>query len=124
MKRTLTPKSSTSKTEDTEEKPIDPSLLPAIVSTPHIGMDDTEVERLEFDYSTRAADDWVIGGPLGVETYEAWEKGKFRGQRWFETWEDAEDWARKFYGARLRCRKPPEPGDLRRWAFVIRGPRG
>ena len=121
------PRHSTSKTKaafDPEEKPIARDLLPNVSSFPDCGMDEVAVENTEFDYSIRAKEDWVIDGPLGVETEEAAVAGKFRNQRWFETWEDAEVWARKTYGKRLKCRKPSEPGDLRRWAFIIRGPRG
>lgn len=99
------------------EKPIDPSLLPPMPAFPDITMGDGAVESTEFTYSDRAADDWVVGGPLGEGMETA------RG-RWFDTWADAEAWARAKYGARLKGRKPDEPGSGRRWAFIIRGPRG
>jgi len=88
-------------------------LMPA---APHLGMDADEVENTEFAYSTRAPEDWVISGPLG-------ESGHGRGRPFF-SWDDAETWARHFYGARFRCRKPDEPNSGGRWAFVIKGPRG
>lgn len=99
-----------------EEKPVDKDLLPVYPSIPSILMDDEAVERTEFSYSDRAPEDWVISGPLG-------DSGKGKG-RPFDTWADAEAWAREFYGYRFKGRKPDEPGSLGRWAFVIRGPRG
>jgi hypothetical protein len=79
-------------------------------------MDDADVENIEFAYSDRAPEDWVSSGPLGNDF--------FGPGRYFETWPEAEAWAREFYGKRFKGRKPDEPGSAGRWAFVIRGPRG
>jgi len=91
----------------------DPAPTPTI---PHMGMDDDEVENTDFGYSTRGPDDWVSSGPLG-------EGGHGRG-RAFDTWVDAEAWARDFYGQRFKGKKPDEPNSGGRWAFIIKGPRG
>lgn len=100
-----------------DDEAIDPELKPVVYAVaPTISMDDEAVEFTEFSYSERAKDDWVISGPLGDSCYG---RGRF-----FETWADAEKWAREYYGWRFRCRKPDEPGSLGRWAFLIRGPRG
>jgi hypothetical protein len=103
--------------DEEEDKPVDPELLPPPPAFPTIEMDEAAVEATEFGYSIQGPDDWVIGGPLGEGMEEV------RG-RWFETWPEAEAWAREKYGPRLKGRKPEEPGSGRRWAFIIRGPRG
>jgi len=105
--------------KDDEEKPLPAgllSLLPPPPPCPTILMEDDEVEHTEFHYSDRAPDDWVISGPLG-------ENGHGKGRE-FDTWDQAEAWAREFYGWKFRGRKPDEPGSHGRWAFVIKGPRG
>ena len=97
----------------TEPLPIYSSALPV----PTICMEDEDVERTEFEYSTRAPEDWVSSGPLGPE-------GSGRG-RPFDTWEQAERWAKSFYGSRLKGRVPDAQRDgHNRWAFLIKGPRG
>lgn len=97
---------------DEEEKRVDPALLPPQPVAPNCMMDESDVENTEFAYSDRAATDWVSSGPLG-------EGGHGKG-RLFETWDEAEAWARDFYKWRFRGRKPEEPGCHGRWAFVIR----
>lgn len=80
-------------------------------------MEDDDVERSEFEYSTRAPEDWVISGPLGRESSGF--------GRYFDTWEAAEEWARGFYDKRLKGRVPEAQRDgHNRWAFLIKGPRG
>lgn len=97
--------------------PSDPLLEPDEAehqpALPDHTMTDEEVEALEVDYSDRHPTDWVASGPLG-------EEGKGRG-RWHPSWDAAERWARKFYGARLK-RRIPEAGlsNSNRWAFLIR----
>lgn len=92
------------------EEPEDAPLVP------ECWMDDEQVASLEFVYSDRAPDDWVISGPLGG--------AKGRGRR-FQSWGAAELWARKFYGARLKGKvQEAFTPDGTRWAFLIRGPRG
>jgi hypothetical protein len=83
---------------------------------PNCYLEDDEVETEEWDYSVRAPGDWVISGPL--------PSGSGPGRR-FENWDEAEEWARAFYGKRL---KSPvwdlQRSGCHRWGFLIRGPRG
>lgn len=93
--------------EDLEDHAVAPS-------TPRYFMEDDEVEVTEFDYSTRAPDDWVSSGPLGAV-------GTGPGRR-FANWDRAESWAREFYGVRYRGRIAEAQQDgCNRWAFLIRG---
>lgn len=85
-------------------------------SIPNIGMEAEEVEGTEFEYSTRAPGDWVSSGPLF--------SGGGPGRR-FDTWDEAERWARAFYGTRLKGRIPDAQREgHNRYAFLIKGPRG
>lgn len=82
---------------------------------PEYWMEDEDVEGTEFNYSTRAATDWIISGPLA--------SGTGPGRR-FITWKQAEAWARGFYGTRLRGRVPEAATEgHNRWAFLIAGNR-
>ena len=83
---------------------------------PDCHLEDDEVEAAEWDYSTRAPGDWVISGPL--------PSGGPPGRR-FANWDEAEEWARAFYGKRLKhpiWEAQRDGGN--RWAFLIKGPRG
>src|SRR5262249_34255847 len=81
---------------------------------PEYWMEDEDVEGLEFGYSTRAEDDWVSSGPLGAH-------GIGPGRR-FAYWDQAEAWARTFFGPRFKGVLPEaqREGD-NGWAFRIRG---
>ena len=86
-------------------------------AVPMYWMEDDDLEKIEFDYSTRHPDDWVSSGPLGAH-------GAGPGRR-FGSWREAEKWARAFYGARYRGRIPEASVEgHNRWAFLVRGPRG
>lgn len=83
---------------------------------PEYWMDETELETVEFVYSDRHPDDWVISGPLG--------RAKGPGRR-FLSWGHAERWARHFYGERFKGRvQEAFTPEGTRWAFLIKGPRG
>ncbi len=107
--------------EDESEEDDDPEPE---FATPECWMGEAEVESASFQYSERALGDWVISGPLHLD-------GPGPGRR-FPSWDRAEEWARRFYGARLRGRivRPSQipayldPDDYGRWAFLIRGSRG
>jgi hypothetical protein len=69
---------------------------PATVrGTPTHDLEEEDVEKMHVEYSVRAPDDWIISGPLG-----------FRGGtgRRFPNWDEAEAWARAFYGSRFKGR--------------------
>lgn len=107
--------------ESETEAPIDPNLIPSLPMYPTLDSDEDRVGDTEFAYSTfNKETDFVIGGPLGESTKLSHEAGHFGKRRWFETWADAEEWATSFYGPRLKGRKPSEPGDTHRWAFIVR----
>lgn len=107
--------------EEGKDAGINPDLLPYPQRGPTIDISDDEIGNRNFDYSFfNKETDFVIGGPLGDESWEAWKAGKFGKQRWFADWSDAIEWATKFYGARLKGRKPSEPGDTRKWAVIVR----
>lgn len=100
---------------DTDIKPIgeeaeDEKFTPRV---PDIGMDDDEVESLEFEYSTRALGDYVVSGPLGSE-------GTGPGHR-FNSVHAALIWlTRRIGGKRIKQRiTEAEPY---RWAFLVRPP--
>lgn len=98
--------------------PDEPLLIidSPLLKVPDCGMEDDDVERAEFDYSTRHPDDWVSSGPL---------PGGGGPGRFFHSWDDAEAWAKSFYGARLKGRIPEAQREgHNRWAFLIKGPRG
>jgi hypothetical protein len=83
---------------------------------PEYWMDEAELETLEFAYSDRHPNDWVISGPLGHATGPG---------RRFRSWGAAERWAREFYGDRFKGRvQEAYTPEGTRWAFLIRGPRG
>jgi hypothetical protein len=85
-------------------------------SVPEYHMEDDEVENTQFEYSTRHPADWVISGPLAA--------GAGPGRR-FQAWEEAERWAKQFYGKRLKGRiNEAQREGCNRWAFLIKGPRG
>lgn len=79
---------------------------------PHGDLTDDELEAVEWDYSDRAPTDYVVSGPLG-------EEGNGRG-RWFASWEDAEWWALRTYGDRLKHPIPEANIYGDRWAFLVR----
>lgn len=81
---------------------------------PEYWMEADEVEGQEFAYSTRHPEDWISSGPLG--------DGLGSGRR-FPSWEEAERWARRFFGKRFKGRVAAA-SEGPRWAFLIRGPRG
>lgn len=97
------------------DEPLDET--PAAVETfgdgviPHCGMEDDEVAALDVPYTSRASTDWVVSGPL----VEGWCRG-----RYFESWEDAERWARVKYGNKYRGRVQEAGQYGHRWAFVIK----
>ncbi len=85
-------------------------------SIPDCSMEDGDVESMEVEYSSRAPEDWVSSGPLGLN--------QGRGRR-FRDVESATRWARQFYGKRLKGIVPEAQRDgAGRWAFLIKGPRG
>ena len=54
-----------------------PDELPEVApDVPHCGMDDDEVERTEFQYSTRGPNDYIVSRPTdlfgGPEHAERW----------------------------------------------------
>lgn len=107
--------------ESETEAPIDPNLIPSLPMYPTVDSDDDAVADTEYAYSILNKEtDFVIGGPLGESTKKHWEAGRFGERRWFESWAEAEAWAKAFYGDRLKGRKPSEPGDTRQWAFIVR----
>lgn len=89
--------------------------------TPQCFMDVEDVERLNVPYSTRSPGDWISSGTLvPMET----EPGR-RPARYFETWDEAEVWARGFFGDRFKGRVfDAFNSGSPRWAFIIKGPRG
>lgn len=88
---------------------------------PDCGMEDGDVEQLNVPYTARGPLDWVSSGTLvEMET----EPGR-RPLRYFPTWDDAELWAREFFGTRFKGRiMDAVNSGTPRWAFLIQGPRG
>lgn len=85
-------------------------------STPQYWMDEAEIEKLAFEYPDRHPEDWVSSGPLA--------QAKGPGRR-FQSWGQAERWAREFYGARFKGRiQEAATPEGTRWAFLVKGPRG
>lgn len=79
-------------------------------------MDESEVEGMDVEYSTRGPNDWVLSGPLGVH-------GGGPGRR-FASVKQAEEWVREKHGDRV-IRRIPEAAHCgrNRWAYLIRGDR-
>lgn len=99
---------------DTDIKPLgaeaeDEKYTPR---TPDIGMDEDEVETLEFEYSVRAPGDYVVSGPLGPD-------GGGPGHR-FNSVQAALIWlTRRIGGNRIKQRiHEAEAGN--RWAFLVK----
>lgn len=76
-------------------------------------MDDTLVGKIDFDYSTRSPEDYVISGPIS---------GRGRGPgREFRSGDEAELWGREHFGNRFKARIfGSERGG--RWALLIAPP--
>jgi len=92
---------------------------------PHMGMEDEEVETLAVPYSTRGPDDWVSAGTLDPDYKALAQKEGLRRLRYFPTWDDAERWARAFFGDRFKGRVfDAVNSGAPYWAFIIKGPRG
>jgi hypothetical protein len=96
---------------------LEPDELPGRI-IPTDAMDDEDVETADIDYSIRAPEDWVVGGPLGPHGYG-------RG-RHFGSWDEVAAWAKDFYGARYKELKGTEEerNGQARWAVLVKGPRG
>lgn len=79
-------------------------------AVPSILMYDDVVGKIDFDYSTRHPRDYVVSGPID---------GRGGGPgRVFLSGDDAERWAREFYGARFKHRiRESEKGG--RWAILV-----
>ena len=82
-------------------------VLPRV---PDHSMSEDEVARLPIEYSIRAADDFVISGPLG--------DGGGPGRR-FSTIAAAMIWATRKYGGKRIKQRIAEAESGGRWAFLI-----
>lgn len=92
---------------------------------PDCAMDPEDVEGLSVPYSTRAPDDWVSAGTLDPLYNKKAAKKGWRTLRYFPSWEDAEEWARKQFGDRFKGRiVDAQNSGSHWWAFLIKGPRG
>lgn len=79
-------------------------------TVPSVLMNDDVVGKIDFDYSTRHPKDYVVSGPIDG-------RGKGPG-RVFLSGDDAEGWAREFFGARFKHRiRESERGG--RWAILV-----
>lgn len=92
---------------------------------PDCAMEDEDVALLNIPYSTRAAGDWVSAGTLDPLYAERALENGWRRRRYFPTWDDAERWARNFFGDRFKGRVMDAVNSQAPiWAFLIAGPRG
>jgi hypothetical protein len=81
---------------------------------PEFFMAPEEIENLRIPYSTRAVGDWVVSGPVG-------DLPDSRGGRRFDSWEDAEEWAKSKYGNKFRGRVAAiVDSATNRWGFLIK----
>ena len=81
---------------------------------PNIGMEESAVGQIDFDYSVRGPGDYVISGPLSGRM------GKGPGRE-FVSGDDAEAWGREHFGPRFKYRIiDSERGG--RWALLIAPP--
>ena len=100
---------------DTDE-PSEQSDEIVVERAPDHTMSDEDVERTQFEYSTRdPVTDRVISGPLGSNTSGP--------GRHFRTWADAWLWACNKYGNRFLGQIPEaRRNGGNRWAVLVRFP--
>lgn len=100
--------------EELDEDEKEP--LPVIVGEgriPEHWLEPEDVEQLDVPYSTRAAGDWIISGPIGDFPDQ-------RGGRRFDSWEDAELWAKDKYSSKFKGRVADLVNSAtNRWGFFI-----
>lgn len=119
-------------TDETDDGVLtEPEELEAVVDLegdpllPDCAMDAEDVAVLNVPYSTRAPDDWVSSGTLDPTYAEKAAKHGWRSLRYYATWDDAEKWAREFFGERFKGRiQEAVDSGASRWCFLIKGPRG
>lgn len=80
-------------------------------NTPAYNLSDSDIEKLNIDYSTRAPTDYVVSGPIT-------KHGGGPGREFF-TADDANTWGKLRFGLRYRWRiTDGEKGG--RWAFLVK----